>query len=153
MQLTPIEKLDEVLKYLASPFGKAGIDFDTLNSKISEKQIIKDADELIEILDELFEDKTITKFDKTTNRLKELWSSQPSPITLTYYKITFTGRLLVQKHGYAQQEANLRNLERLKIVQSRMVHYSFWVNVIIACGTSIAGIYYLIEILKYYHSH
>jgi hypothetical protein len=44
-------------------------------------------------------------------------------------------------------------ISELETRQSQMENKLFWVNLAIAVGTSVAAIYYIIEIVKFFYSY
>ena len=143
---SPVQKLDEVLKFLAtSHFAKAGIILSDILKKLQPK--IQDGDELLRILDKLIDDNFVKPIVRSVEWLPDSGT--------TYYKITFTGSYQYSLGGY-QQIMDSQNAESIRIGK---IEHSAKVNqtaltcltAIVALGTLIAAIYYLTELYWKYH--
>lgn len=116
-ELTPIHKLDEVLKILASNYGKAGIDFDSLYNK-TKNIIVDDGNELQEILEKLFDDNFIIVFDRNSNVIKDIGAKESTLVRFTFYKIKFEGRYFLKQGGYTIQEKS-EGLKKQEIIDGK----------------------------------
>jgi hypothetical protein len=103
-------KLDTVLRYLASTFGKGGVEFDVLLRRCLQNRSVIDGDELILILHKLIKDTYITSSDKIISKLEDNFSGV---VTVTYYRITFEGKFFLLNNGYTEQKRK-RDQERIR---------------------------------------
>lgn len=142
--LKPIEKLDFVLNYLSTNKSrKGGL---SLVSILKDTQpIINDGDELLKVLEKLEKDGYIG--------FKERMPLNKPPLIYFYYA-TFSGEYLNSQGGYQElhrkenlEKTRLQDIELKATVNRKTVTSLTW---IIAVGTFVAALYYLLEILKYF---
>ena len=66
---------------------------------------------------------------------------------VAYYRITFTGLFFIRNGGYStERHKTIEERERILALEKQNRFLSF----VISVGTSIAGLYYLLEILKHW---
>ena len=149
-----IKILDELLKYLTeTEYNKwIGIRNDTLKKSDFLKDIGNST--LHSALLKLVKDEYVNQdSENTTNQIFN------TPRTNHYYKISFEGLVFIKNGGYQNQNDEIQRkqneLSDLKSQQSAhsisLVRLNRWLVIltwVIAIGTFVAGIYYLIEILK-----
>ncbi len=129
--MTPIEKLDEVLKEVSKHYK--GIIMQDLYAHLAQKYHIKNKDnsitgiitgnELERIVLKLQDDKYISSISKHL--------SPSNPMLLEYYFTTFDGNLLVQNNGYT----GLKWKQRGKIVLKGM-------EIFVLLASAIGAVYY-----------
>ncbi len=128
--LTPIEKLDEVLKIIASvELTDGSIRTEFISIKLNQIGIKINVSELERIIDKLVKDDYADFEDKVP--------SPNTPFSLPHYFITFDGFLLLENGGYKQDLIN-KNSETKRIddldkksiyLSDRMNRLTFWVVV------------------------
>ncbi len=131
--LTPIEQLDTALRFI-SPLNKRYLTHDLLK-----KECFSNSNEIdvTAIIQQLVDDKYI-RFDDPNQ-----------------FKISLNGQVFIARDGYqgdidkANEEKN--RIYQLEIRQSQMASRLYWINLTIAIGTSIAAIYYIVELYWKYH--
>lgn len=130
--MTPIQKLDSVLDFFArGGFEKGGISLDTLLRLLDSKMdSALDMDELIKITNQLLADHYISE-----NKYNQ-------------YQVTYRGIIFNDQKGYQGQMEKAHEVRALQQsqmeTQQKITVLTRW----IAVGTSIAALYYLIEIVK-----
>lgn len=68
----------------------------------------------------------------------------------THYMLTFDGKHFIEKGGYESEEKiKAINQEYQKRQSEVLKTYQRWIVIVIA--TVVAGMYYLLEVLKYFH--
>jgi hypothetical protein len=149
MTKTPIQKLDDVLSFMAAGgFEKGGLVFDQLLRLVNEKKASNlDGDELVKILDQLKDDKYI----KST--VKREWRTfgaamMAAETEIEYFSVTYKGIIFNNLNGYSGKETEKHRFDLLEIQHRKTESNLYRATVILAIGTSIAAIYYLIEIFK-----
>jgi len=68
-----------------------------------------------------------------------------------FYRITFEGLVFQQQGGYKQKLNKDTFLKRQEESNKRTQRILFWFTGIVAVGTFIAAVYYVLEILKFFH--
>lgn len=148
--------LDELLRYLTET---EHTQFASIRNDVNDKStLLKDIDNatLHSAILKLVKDGYVNQeSEKTTDPLFN------SPRTNNYYRISFEGLFFIKKGGYENQ--NLENkkkeieYEKIQSEQKRqalnLVRLNYWLVVltwVIAIGTFVAALYYLIEILKFF---
>lgn len=149
-----IKILDELLKYLTetehTEFGRIR------NETIEKSEFLKDIGNstLHSALLKLVKDGYVNQdSENTTDQIFN------TPRTNHYYKISFEGLVFIKNGGYQNQNDEIQRkqneLSDLKSQQSAhsisLVRLNRWLVIltwVIAIGTFVAGIYYMIEILK-----
>jgi hypothetical protein len=101
LSLSDNEKLNKILGYLASDFGKGGVDFDLLVKKFS-GTVVQDGNEMVEILKKLIKDEYIEKEEYVTTEHKVLYEVGKR-VTKTCYKILFDARAFLKNGGYLEE--------------------------------------------------
>ena len=149
-----IKILDELLKYLVETEHN---EFAYIRNDVNNKSdFLKNIDNrtLHSALLKLVKDGYVNQeSEKTTDRIFN------TPRTDYYYRISFEGLVFIKNGGYHYQYQKNQTLENLKnemterqnaleLKQSRVQGQIAFLTWIIALGTLIAGVYYLIEILK-----
>jgi hypothetical protein len=144
-QLTPIQSLDAVLKFMAGPWAKGkNTDGDLHPIFVKKSQLEMEPGYFLKVLERLVRDKYIDKelqdpFNKVGN----------TPLLWSYYYINFDGELFHQMGGYAAEAENtaLRKrieedrLNRAENTAKRLNRLTFWLVI----GTVSLAI---IEIIK-----
>lgn len=149
-----IKILDELLKYLVETEHNQ---FAYIRNDVNDKSdFLKNIDNrtLHSALLKLVKDGYVNQeSEKTTDQIFN------TPRTDHYYRISFEGLVFIKNGGYENHYAKIQmkenELSDLKSQQSRhstaLVRLNRWLVIltwVIAIGTLVAGIYYLIEILK-----
>ena len=68
--------------------------------------------------------------------------------------ITFDGIIFIINGGYHAQQRRLErennNFQELQVRQDALANQTFWLTVVIAGGTTVAGVYYFLYILDFF---
>ena len=152
--LTPIQQLDEALTFFVkSGFEKGGLDFDTTLRLINEHTKLKtDGDLLGKILNHLIKDEYLSI---TTHNVWKQIGIGTSQVNEIRYHATFEGKVFNDLNGYAGNSIrrNAENIRLDKIEKNQRVHrvWMTWLTAILAVGTTLAAIYYCVELYWNHH--
>jgi len=161
-KISPIEMLDKVLHWFAADFNDIKPATATIRQRITEddafRQIFKDHAELqsgefIAYSDIIFiklvkDDYVSLEYLKEPRVHGEFWKTK-------VYTITFEGKIFSKEGGY-QGKINRLNaentrLEKLEKAQRDYRRAQIWLTILVAVGTLIPAIPYIIRFLKYWH--
>ena len=134
-QLTPIQKIDTVLKCLWENNSKR-LNLEEIATILNREKSGVDFGEINNILDKLYQDGKI-KMEMTQEREY-------------YYRVTFEGSLFIEQGGYTQQQTERDYNAKLAANLRRLQYHTWWLTVVIAVGTTVAAVYYAIEVYKYF---
>ncbi len=161
MQISPLKKADEVLRFLAtSPFAKPFISLTDIIDRITTVSFKENnAIELIEILDKLERDIYVVSEVRRQHVNETAWDeglqgqvTQEYVKDIRYFRITFEGRMF---EGYEKQRERLnQNEEKVKLLEEKNRQLSkrtYILTFILAIGAIFQAIYYSIEIYTFYH--
>ena len=84
------------------------------------------------------------------------YMSEAKPKTFTVFKVSFSGQFFLSTGGY-QAEFLRKNSERIRMfaIENQQMENNkqiVWLTIIIAFGTFISGVYYSVEIFKFFKS-
>lgn len=151
-----IKILDELLRYLS---GTEHTQFAYIRNDVNDNSsFLKDIDNstLHSAILKLVKDGYVNQeSEKTTDQIFN------TPRTNHYYKISFEGLFFIKNGGYKNQNLEIQKkeikYEKIQSEQSRqarsLVRLNYWLVVltwVIAIGTFVAALYYLLEILKFF---
>lgn len=145
--MTSLEKLDAVLDLIRRhSLGKLRFDFSEISNRINEENIDIEFGEIVYILKKLLNDGYIMeddRFDKTKFGHD------------TVYRINFEGRLFLEQGGYegVNTRQNVGNI-RVANLENHQKRHRMWMTrltIILAAGTTLAAIYYCVELYWKYH--
>jgi len=142
--LTLLEKLDTVLKCLEKHHSEGHHTLISIQIFLDKEQPEVKWGETLYILKKLAKDGFIDT--------KEI----PIPHTAsieTYYNINFEGRILNEEKGYVSKNNALQAISTMQQRQATLYERIYWLTVAIAIGTTVAAIYYGVEILKNFSNH
>ncbi len=129
-ELSPIDKLDTVLTFLYDNYSKYRFTLPVLATQLIKEFPQLDLwGELVSILNKLEKDEFVEFDDR----------DDPNRV----YRITFEGKLFKQLGGYKEKD----KIEKAKNLRMNLQNFA------IALGTSVAGAYYLLEIIKFVVKH
>ena len=139
MEKDPIQTLDDILKFfVTSPLVKGGItDGELLKALAAGPQIHMLADDLIPVLMKLEKDGYINSKIKT-----------PYAQTARSYHIAFEGVIQYKLGGYKALVTEASQLKELQHLSHKREQTTLLLTKILATGTGIAAIYYIIEAIK-----
>ncbi len=80
------------------------------------------------------------EYDEATYYVETFW--------VTYYNITIDGQIFILEGGYSQKFEEQNTLKEIQTEGRVLAKRLFWLNVILAVGTSVAAVYYLKEIFR-----
>jgi len=146
--ITPIhEKLDSVLSFfVTSPSAKGYSNLEFILKKLWEENILTpEGLEIQKILNKLIKDGYI---DYTEHEVYEQTGSFAGRKFERVYSATWEGIYFYEIGGYRQSFNEKKRLNNLETNVQKLNKRAYLLTLIIAIGTSIAAIYYFIEILK-----
>lgn len=156
--LSPIQQLDEVLRFLAiSPYAKGIVSDADIHSHINTPSYKITESDLIKVLKKLVKDEYIL-CEEITGHYLNVRTLLEEPYKKDTYKITWEGNVFITYEGgytnrILKKEKETRDLLELnhktQKTQTRMVTLTW----ILAVSTAIASCYYLLEIWKYYYDN
>lgn len=147
-----IANLDLVLNYLGDNVSYKR--FEEIQKGIIDKEV--DETTLLLVLEKLINDGYVLK------EVTAMGNAMIGNYSMTYYKISFNGKVFSEEGGYKKQQEiisqqlKLQEQETANLASERkhqealteaLKRYQFW----IVLATVVAGIYYLVELLKYFH--
>ncbi|WP_026452135.1 hypothetical protein [Aequorivita capsosiphonis] len=148
--------LDEILRYLSkTEHTQFAYIRNDINEKSSFLKAIDNATLHSAILKLVKDGFVNQESEKTTDPLFN------SPRTNNYYRISFEGLFFIKEGGYENQNQETKKKEieygKIQSEQKRqarnLVRLNYWLVVltwVIAIGTFVAALYYLMEILKFF---
>jgi hypothetical protein len=134
--LSPIQKLDVVLKFLSNDRGYADISY--IIKGLTKKEELKNefpGDDTIRVLDKLIKDGFVQYEDRPTSRTA-LFTNDPELIRV--YWISFDGKVFNEEDGYKRKQKN----DRIELLYKNATTFA------LIFGGVAAGVYYTVEILK-----
>lgn len=153
--MTLIEQLDFLLRFLADskPLYEKFKSKDLYSILVNRYSAVKEEgfieSELISLLEKLSNDGYVT--------MEEVRSTERGPETyLWHYSITFNGVFFIRHEGGYSDLINQKNSDRKRILlledhQKKYQRNQTILTVILVIGSSIAAIYYGIEVCKFFH--
>ena len=153
MNLSPIQKIDEVLSYLNKQKYPPVKTIGEITNDLSDT-IKSDQSELLLILEKLKKDGNVNTEERNIHVIND---SVDTFYKETLYIITYEGKLLCDQNGYSQKVIN-QNAENIRVAaleksQKMYANRMIYLTIAIAFSTVVAAVYYSIEIWKYYHPH
>jgi hypothetical protein len=142
-----LEKLDKVLSFfVTSPSAKGYSNLELILKRLWEENILTpEGLEIQKILNKLAKDGYV---DYRDHEVYEQTGAFAGKKVERVYSVTWEGIYFHDIGGYSQSFHEKRRLTNLETNVQKLNKRAYFFTLIIAIGTSIAAIYYLIEILK-----
>lgn len=137
--MSPLEKLDIVLLCLEKHHSERHHNFISIAGILQEEHPEIDFGEIQSALNKLVKDGYV-----------EIREVGRESITDIYYMITFEGRIWKEQGGYQCEKKENDRINALADAQQEASVRMVLLTRIVAIGTSVAAIYYLLEVVKYF---
>ena len=149
--LGPLEKLDRVITYLNENLVRPVHNLNEISDGLKKEGTETELSELLLILNKLNQDKFINIENRQIKHITAPDIEEIITIEL-YFSITFDGRIYSQEGGYTRKKekedielGRLKTLEQNERMQAKGL---IILQLIIAIGTAIASLYYIMEMVK-----
>ncbi len=148
-ELSPIQQLDFVLSSLDNYSKTINEIQKELNLEISTFKDVR------MILEKLVKDKYAQEIKEEVRYEGPAFLKPPGGTWSYSYKLSFEGKVFIQQGGYREQfKVNVAENIRLDNLEKRQKHFEWnqtLLLTLVAVGTLIAAVYYLMEIGVHYH--
>lgn len=141
-----ISDLDDVLAYMAGPFGTHHITFDEILSHFQKDARWQNQGYyLTKVMNKLSKDGYIEYSDKEDYDRSKVYAIKTN---IRAYSITWDGIYFLKLGGYKKEIESKNKLQTIEGDLKKLQVRTYVLTLIIMAGTSIAAIYYILEILK-----
>jgi len=147
----PLEKLDRVITYLNENLVRPVHNLNEISEGLKKEGTETELSELLLILNKLNQDKFVAIENREIKHMTAPDIEEIITVEL-YFSITFDGRIFSQEGGYTRkkekEDVEVYRLRTLEQNERRQAKGLIVLQVIIAIGTAIASLYYIMEMVK-----